>query len=425
MPKSSRSVLFTFVIIAIMFISACAPKGPTSSDTNEPNNNVISDSKSTQTSVNQGKSNPADIPVDNFPRTPDPLSVMVTLDKAHTVKKTSFGFQLSLNGKTADESEISLSLDPKLYNMDADENLTNNFAAEVSMTPISAIDGLPFSGGFLTAVQLGPDGLVMAEPAKLTLVAPGKFDNSELIGFSADGDGSNFHMYPVTAIYQDYDNTTRFYFNIMHFSLYGVARATLAEIEGQQAHPPTNSVSQDEDELAPLVIIKPDTSELTPLIGKIQLQLLKSHTRLVKPYIDSLASTKCERVSVAAYRFNEWQSKVDHAFQMDYFQQQISSDANALHARFNECAKTLCPVCIGSQSGNKADLAKMNSMITLATFAEALSFQQGFDDFGYWRALGNKCAQSAGVPGAGGSTGGETSGDATLPTPTPLACPVN
>lgn len=424
MAKTSRTAIFTLVIIAFMFVSACAPNGSSNTGKNTSYDNTVLGSNATEAVADQGKQTATDAPVDNFPRTPDPLSVTVTLDKTHTVTKTSFGFQLSLNGKTADGSEISLSLDPKLFNMDADENLTNNFATEISMTPITAIDGLPFSGGFLTAVQLGPDGLVMAEPAKLTLVAPGKFDTSELIGFSADGDGSNFHMYPVHTIYMEYDNTTRFYFNIMHFSLYGVATATLAEIEGQQAHPPTSPVSQDEDELAPLVIIKPDTSELTPLIGKIQLQLLKSHTRLVKPYIDSLSSTKCERVSVAAYRFNEWQSKVDHAFQTDYFQQQISADANALHTRFIECAKTLCPVCIGSQSGNKDDLAKMNSMITLATFAEALSFQQGFDDFGYWRALGNKCAQSAGVPSAGGSTGGESSGDATLPTPTPVGCPL-
>jgi hypothetical protein len=423
MSTSSRRGLFSFAIILFMFISACSAKGSTSSDQNSSGDNGVVDSNATKTTTDQGKSNPTELPADNFPRTPDPLSITATLDNTHTIKTSSNGFGLSLNGKNADGYEISLTLDNKLYNMDAEGNLANNFEAVVSMTPVSAIDGLPFSQGFLTAVQLGPEGLLMAEPGKLTLVVPGKYENSELIGFSADGDGSNFHMYPVTSIYMDYDNTTRFYFNIMHFSLYGVASVTAAEIESQTAHPPTSPASQDEDELAPLVVIRPDTSELTPLIGKIQLQLLRSHTRLVKPLLDKLSGTACEQVSVAAYRFNEWESKVDQVNQTDYFQQQIASDANALHTRFVECAKTLCPVCIGSQSGDKANLAKVNSMITLATFAEALSFTHEFDDFAYWRQLGNKCAQSVGLQPAGGSTGGELS-DATLPTPTPIGCPV-
>ena len=424
MNKSGRKVIFSIVIIAFLLVSACSPNSASNSNKNTTDDTTASDSNSTGATPDGGKQNPTEPVVDNFPRTPDPVSVSVTLDTANAVKQSNVSFQFSLRGKTAEGSEFDVTLDNKLYNLDADGNLTNAFGTVVTMTPVSAIEGLPFSGGFLTAVQLGPEGLVMAVPGKLTLVVPGKFDNSELIGFSADSDGSNFHMYPVTSIYMDYDNTTRFYLNIMHFSIYGVAKATAAEIESQLAHPPTSPISQDEDELAPLVIIKPDTSELTPLIGKIQLQLLKSHTRLVKPLLDSLAGTKCEQVSVAAYRFNEWESKVDHAFQTDYFQQQITSDANALHARFVECAKTLCPVCIGSQSGNKADLGKVNSMITLATFAETLSFYHDFDDFAYWRQLGNKCAESAGLPAAGGSTGGDYSGDATLPTPTPIGCPL-
>jgi hypothetical protein len=196
------------------------------------------------------------------------------------------------------------------------------------------------------------------------------------------------------------------------------------EIEAQSAHPPTSPINQDEDELAPLVIIKPDSYELTPLMSKIQLQLAKSHSRLVKPLMDKLSTTKCERVSVSAYRFNEWLSKVDHAFQTDYFQSQITSDATALHTRFVECAKELCPICMGTKPTSKTDMAKLNTMITLATFAEQLSFTQGFDDFAYWSQLGNKCAESGGLPGPSGSTGGEVHGDVTLPTPTPVGCPV-
>ena len=126
------------------------------------------------TTTNQGKSTPTETPVDNFPRTPDPVSVTVSLDTSRTVKQSSYSFQFSLKGKTADGSEFDVYLDNKLYNLDAEGNLTNAFGTEVSITPVSAIEGLPFSQGFLTAVQLGPEGLVMATPGKLTLKRPRK-----------------------------------------------------------------------------------------------------------------------------------------------------------------------------------------------------------------------------------------------------------
>ena len=422
MSKKRRTLFLTLAIIVLMFVSACGLS--LGKETKTPIDIPSIETNHTGSTGNSGKVTVTEMPPDNFPRTPNPVSITVTLDTKRTVKESNVGFPFIVEGKAADGSEFYMSMNNKLYFLDANDNLTNAFGTVVSMTPVSAIEGLPFSQGFLTAVQLDPEGLVMAEPGSLQLTVPGKYDVTELIGFAADGTGGDFHLYPVTASYMDYNDTTNFYINVVHFSIYGIAKVLPGEIEAQQAHPPASSFNQDEDELAPLVIIKPDTYELTPLIGEIQLQLLKSHTRLVKPLLDSLATTKCEQVSVAAYRFNEWQSKVDRANQTEYFQQQITSDANALHTRFNECAKDLCPVCMGSQSGSKPDMARLNSMITLATFAEVLSFNQGFDDFAYWSAIGSKCSESGGLPNPAGSTGGDYSGDATLPTPTPVGCPV-
>lgn len=421
MNNPVRKTLFIFAIIAGLLLSACGSSSATR--TISPGANTYGGA-STSSDLNTEIASVTDVPPDDFPRTPDPLSINVTLDTQLAARASNFSFPFIIKGTNAGGSEFYMSMDNKLYNLDAEGNISNAFGTEISMTPISSIEGLPFSQGFLTAVQLGPEGLLLVEPGKLQLNTPGKYDVSQVIGFAADGDGQNFHLYPVTAIYMDYNDTTTFYINVMHFSIYGVASVLPGEIAAQTAHPPTSPISQDEDELAPLVRIPPDTTDLTPLMSKIQLQLTKSHTRLVKPLLDKLPTTKCERVSVTAYRFNEWLSKVDHAFQNDYFQNLIASDANALHTRFVECAKELCPICMGSQPVNKTDMAKLNTMITLATFAEQLSFTQGFDDFAYWRQLGNKCAQSGGLPGAGGSTGGEMSGDATLPTPTPVGCPV-
>ncbi len=422
MRNTIRKSTFIVVIIAALLLSAC--NSSSISKTDSPGVNTYNQVDSPNSNANAQGASETELPPDDFPRTPNPVSITVTLDTQLAVTESNYGFPFILQGNSADGSEFYMSMDNRLYNQDAEGYLTNAFGTEVSMTPVSSIEGLPFSQGFLAAVQLGPEGLLMAEPGKLQLNAPGKYDVSQLIGFAADANGENFHMYPVTAIYMDYNDTTKFFINVMHFSIYGIASVLPGEIEAQSARPPTTPVSQDEDELAPLVIIKPDSSELTPLMTKIQLQLSKSHSRLVKPLMDKLSTTKCERVSVSAYRFSEWLSKVDHAFQTDYFQGQITSDANALHTRFVECAKELCPICMGTKPTSKTDMAKLNTMITLATFAEQLSFTHGFDDFAYWSQLGNKCAESGGLLGPRGSTGGEVHGDSTLPTPTPVGCPV-
>ena len=420
MSKSVRTIIFLFAIFMLMFVSACSPSG---GKTDPLNDDALNDQIETEPPLDPSTTGSLDEQPDNFPRTPDPISVVVTLDSNSVVTKASYDFPFSLEGKAAEGFESTLNLDNKLYKMEDDGSLSNAFGAPLTMTTVSSIEGLPFSNGFLIAYQFGPEGLVMAQPGYLFYKVPGKFEDSELIGFAANSDGSDFHLFPINTIYMDYDNTTNIYINIMHFSLYGVAQATLAEIEAQQAHPPVDPASQDEDELAPLPNLNPAPDDLTPLIGKTQLQLLKSHTRLVKPLIDNLSSTKCEQVSVAAYRFNEWQSKVDQVVQTEYFQKQISADANALHDRFVECARELCPVCMGSQSGDKANQAQIDSMINLATFAEVNSFLNGFDDFAYWRELSSKCSETAGYPSPSGSTGGELSGD-TLPTPTPVGCPI-
>jgi hypothetical protein len=418
MPRGNRNLIFSFALMLVLLVSACAPiskvGAPDNASSNDPNSAAVTNDP-TKTGTN-------DLPTDNFPRTPDPISIQVTLDKANEAESSSYGFPFYVKGKAADGSPFEIYLDNKLYNLDANGNLTSAFGTTVTMTPVATIEGLPFSGGFLTAIQLGPEGLLMAEPGKLTLSVPGNVENQNMIGFAANSDGSDFHLFPVTGSYSDYYKATQFSFDVMHFSFYGIAKATAEEVQAQTAHPPSSPSNQDEDELAPLLPIIYE--DLTPLMSKLQLQLTKSHTRLVKPLVDNLSSTKCEQVTVAAYRFNEWRSKVDKAYQTDYFQSQINSDANALHDRFTACAKELCPICVSAQTNGKPDPLKIGSLISLATFAEDLSFQMGFDDFAWWRQLSSECALRGGIASPSGSTGGDYSGEGNAPTPVPFSCPL-
>ncbi len=423
MTKSSRATFFTAAIILIMFVSACKAKGSPSDDTNSSEDNTSYNSQLPQSTNDTGNISSETTVPDDFPRTPNPIAIEVTLDTAHAAKTSSNSFQLSLDGTGADGSEFNIFLDNKLFNLDAENNLTSAIGTEVSLTPISAIIGLPFSQGLVTAVQFSPDGVVMTTPGMLILSAPGKYEGTEVIGFAADGDGGDFHLYPISVSYMDFNNSTTFYIDVMRFGIYGVAKATAEEIEAQKAHSPASAISQDEDDLARLDFLKSNSSESTTINTDLQNQLLRSHSRLVKPLLDNLANTNCDQVSVAAYQFSDWQAKVDRIMSLEYFQAQIDEDANALHARFVECAKTMCPICIGSQSGSAADVSSVKSMITLAAFAETLSFYNNFEDFDFWRQIGNKCAESIGLQGAGGSTGGDYTEGVTLPTPTPVGCP--
>jgi hypothetical protein len=104
----------------------------------------------------------------------------------------------------------------------------------------------------------------METAGSLSLTIPGEYDVTKLIGFAADANGEDFHLFPMAA--ESYDGTTYVYFSPTHFSLYGVAQATLQEIQAQTAHPPVKPASQDEEDLAPLLpLIDPTIENVTPL----------------------------------------------------------------------------------------------------------------------------------------------------------------
>ena len=97
---------------------------------------------------------------------------------------------------------------------------------EITMTPISAVTGLPLSGGFAAGVDLAPDGLVLAQPGTLTITAarqPGA--DQRLVGFSY-GDGADaFSLEPVSA------SSEAITIAVSHFSAAGAGFGTTQDIE--------------------------------------------------------------------------------------------------------------------------------------------------------------------------------------------------
>jgi hypothetical protein len=363
---------------------------------------------------------------DDFPRTPNPIAVHATLDPAHaasnaTWQKPGQAYNFSVDGESADGIQFSLSMPGALLSQDADGNLLPAFGSVVTVTPVSAIADIPFSKGYLAAVQIGPEGLLMVEPGTLSLTFPGDYDVSKLIGFAADGTGGDFHLFPMQA--SSSDGTTYVYFSPAHFSLYGIAQATFQEIEAQSGHPPANPASQDESELAPLLpLVDPADDAVTPLKTKIQLQLGKSYNRLVKRDLDRLPDLSCDKVASAAYNLNAWKAMVETANQTANFEQQINQDATTLLNRLTKCAKVTCANCLNNTTGKKLDKAAVNKLLVLASFAGDMATILGrMDEASYWMQLSNKCAVEAGLPPAGPSGAGDCTGPQ-CQTSVPLVC---
>jgi hypothetical protein len=398
----------TIVLLACLSTSQSTPKA---------------DSKSTSVVLTTEGSAPAG---DDFPRTPDPITVHATLDPAQAADNSEYEtpgmiFNWPVDGETTDGMKFYLMPEGGLLSQDADGGLQPAFGSIVTVTPVSAIEDLPFSQGYLAAVHIGPDGLLMISPGSLSLAFPGDYDATQLIGFAADGNGEDFHLFPITI--DSYEGTTTAYFSISHFSLYGVALATLQEIEAQTAHPPANPVSQDDDELAPLLpLVDPFSEELTPLQSKVQLQLNKSYNRMIKRDMDRLADIPCNRVDVTAYYFNAWVAKVEAAGQTSHFQQQINRDAAALLDRLTECVKVTCDTCLKNAPGNKLDNASVNTLLVLAAFAGDMArILDRMDEVSYWTQLSIHCADEAGLPPIAPRTYGDCDGP-DCQTAVPLQC---
>jgi hypothetical protein len=363
---------------------------------------------------------------DDFPRTPDPVTVHATLDPEHAVsneesaKSDPAGVHL-MDGETADGVTFSLMISDMVLARNTDGDLEPALGTVVTVTPVTAIDDIPFSQGYLAAVHIDPEGLMIVSPASLSLTIPGDYDAAQLIGFAADGTGGDFHLFPITV--ESSGGTTYAYFSVNHFSLYGVALATLQEIEAQAGHPPANPASQDEDELAPLTpLIDPFSEELTPLQSKAQLQLNKSYNRMVKRDMDRLSDIPCNRVDVTAYYFNAWRGKVEAAGQTSHFQQQINRDAAALLDRLTECVKVACDTCVNNKPGNTLEKGAVNTLLVLAAFAGDMArVLDRMDEVSYWMRLSAHCADEAGLPPLYFSTGGDCEG-AQCQTSVPLIC---
>jgi hypothetical protein len=181
-------------------------------------------------------------------QTPNPLSVSPVLDPTHAT--------VAVITATAGGSITATAADGTIYTLaiPADALL---FDTEITLTPVTSIGGLPFSGGLQDAVQIAPDGLYLYQVATLSIAPATAVLSSKQIGFGYYGSGTEFHLEALT--------TTGLVFGIQHFSGYGAGLGTAADVSQQELRPPTAPLDQLVQVIAqPLFLERPATIEPDP-----------------------------------------------------------------------------------------------------------------------------------------------------------------
>jgi hypothetical protein len=159
------------------------------------------------------------------PSTANPLTIAVTPDTALAVTQTipAEGGVLSVTAPNGTHFTLAIPANALLSE------------EEIVMTPLKSASGLPLSGGLVAGVQLAPEGLRLMRPATLAIEgAPDIDPQLQAIGFGYHGNGSEFHLRPLT------QGHNRFSLEVMHFSGYGIVAGTAVEIVTQAIqHAPT------------------------------------------------------------------------------------------------------------------------------------------------------------------------------------------
>jgi hypothetical protein len=169
-----------------------------------------------------------------FPRPANPLSVSATLESgaAATALMPAAGGALAATSSNGTQYKLTLPANALFSD------------TQVTMTPVSGLSGAPLSGGLVGAVKLEPEGLTLNKPAILTITPPAPAPAiPSQTGFLAEGDGGDFHQYPLA-----FGTTLRL--ELMHFTIGGAGSGTDADRQQMADHTPVTSQAQWEAAVA-------------------------------------------------------------------------------------------------------------------------------------------------------------------------------
>ncbi len=119
-----------------------------------------------------------------------------------------------------------------------------NVPTTITMTPVSRIDRIPFSGGLVAGVEFEPQGLRLLVPATLTIhpASPAAVDRTLTYAYLAGGE--DFILYPRTA------DASSLSISVPHFSGYGAGEGTSDDAAQQASQPAASPLAPYIQEIA-------------------------------------------------------------------------------------------------------------------------------------------------------------------------------
>jgi hypothetical protein len=166
---------------------------------------------------------------------------------------------------------------------------------EITMTPLAGAGDLPFSGGFEAGVDLAPDGLQLQAPATLTIEPPAPVAVESQIAFGYHGSGEELHL-------EMPEPTEALKLKVSHFSGYGMASGTAADVAAQLQHPPTRGIERFQ-QAAGAIAAAAREAELaggTPDLSKLEPQMKDWFTQSVKPHLVEALTDDAVAISAIA-----------------------------------------------------------------------------------------------------------------------------
>jgi len=220
----NRNRFWAAVLLALMLAGpACSLLRGNPTTQIQPNQSAI-DSSEDQTTL-------PTVALTQEPALASPIQVTVTLEEDRVAQADVNDEGGEVSAASSSGVEYHLSVPPGA--------LPDNY--QIRMTPIKSMEGLPLSGGLLGAVHLGPEGLVLLQPAVLTVSLPEGTPPEEVVAFAYQGNGEHTHLYPASI------EGNMLTFQISHFSGYGGGRGSPGETSGW---PPTGDPNADYEQQA-------------------------------------------------------------------------------------------------------------------------------------------------------------------------------
>ena len=179
---------------------------------------------------------------ENFPLTPNPWSVTPTFGTG-----TPDGGPGNLPYAFPDNASSYAVVGPDgtRFQLDVPAGAVNQ-TVQLTLTPVTVVTHSPLSGGLVAGVRIAPEGLLLAQPATLTITPPTAPPSSAATGFRFFGSGTDFAMYPL-----DPGSTSSLH--LSELATYGVGKASAADRSLLLSRPPSTAERQFQNALAPLV----------------------------------------------------------------------------------------------------------------------------------------------------------------------------